>query len=1189
MPSWTARLLASSASAASKSNSRDDVVPQASDSNLESARTSNPLAIAPSSRRSHLRSVSQPFPSLFASRKRTDQLAGGESFPDRFSDEATHGERLSRSVSPQKQPARAPPPEEQISCRCMTCDHTNVLPRGRRGFRCGKCTTMNDLVPYYYSQSLHIPLSDTEHRLAPAQEKVPVLPVSVERTRKIIDRCLASYLQSYLDEQDVGDGSPSRSPPAPHKRGAFESHRRSQSYSLSHSDTKTSSPLVGNEMPPLVEPSPTRSRVSPDGKLTAPQNNALSQPLPPLSVESDLRGNAPRELEALPGRDMRRTISRTTPEAEARGGVIQSTSIFRPLEDYIIMSFNGCDTLNHSFLTVKPHPARVGSEGDQPLAPYFSSAPVSRLDEKTILLSDVAENGSWWTGNKPHGDRTSEDQTRDKAHEFGRGLVSSKTPRISWSELADWYQLIIHAGESWQDQWNKMKPNGADGLEHTLRANRWDSIKLPTLEQEISGSQQHLRVVLLRASESLLQRPRCPLKRPEDTRFLLILLANPLLYSHGVGRKQSSKLTVVSSPSDPPHPKDPPGAEGPDRSPSQTRPRSTSIATDDSGRRSLIIKRIIGLLSNLPPECHHLLISWFSRFSESHFRRIVELVGSFISYRLTRERKRRRSRVLKPGDDLNEFIPTFSSTGSATPAQLHSALRRDNSSRVPSGDSSAVSYGEDWQIRAAARVMALLFSANNMASTRRRDVIQSTSGLGQRNDIRCRRPLLPISAFYSTMLDYSDLVADFEAWESRRGKFSFCQYPFFLSIWAKIHIMEHDARRKMEEKAREAFFDSILGRRGVSQYLVLKVRRDCLVEDSLRGVSEVVGTGQDDIKKGLRIEFLGEEGVDAGGLRKEWFLLLVREVFDPLHGLFIYDEDSQYCYFNPYCLESSEQFFLVGVVLGLAIYNSTILDVALPPFAFRKLLASAPPSNVPTTSTARQTFRPNLDDLAEYRPALAKGLRQLLDYDGNVEEAFCCDFAVQTERYGEHVEVPLHPGGEDRPVTNENRREYVDLYVKYILDKSVSRQFEPFKRGFFTVCGGNALHLFHPEEIELLVRGSDDPLDIPSLRAVAIYEHWQIENPDREPVVNWFWDFFANATPENQRRILSFITGSDRIPAMGTTNLIIRLVCLGQDTDRFPTARTCFNMVALYRYKSRRKLEEKLWRAVVDSEGFGLK
>jgi E3 ubiquitin-protein ligase HECTD2 len=144
--------------------------------------------------------------------------------------------------------------------------------------------------------------------------------------------------------------------------------------------------------------------------------------------------------------------------------------------------------------------------------------------------------------------------------------------------------------------------------------------------------------------------------------------------------------------------------------------------------------------------------------------------------------------------------------------------------------------------------------------------------------------MVPISAFYNTLLDYSDLIADFDVWESKSGKFSFCQYPFLLSIWAKIRIMEHDTRRQMEVKAREAFFSSILTQRAVSQYLVLKVRRECLVEDSMRAVGESVGAGSEEIKKGLRIEFVGEEGVDAGGLRKEWFLLLVREVFDPHHG-----------------------------------------------------------------------------------------------------------------------------------------------------------------------------------------------------------------------------------------------------------------------------------------------------------------
>lgn len=175
-------------------------------------------------------------------------------------------------------------------------------------------------------------------------------------------------------------------------------------------------------------------------------------------------------------------------------------------------------------------------------------------------------------------------------------------------------------------------------------------------------------------------------------------------------------------------------------------------------------------------------------------------------------------------------------------------------------------------------------------------------------------------------------------------------------------------------------------------------------------------------------------------------------------------------------------------------------------------------------------------------------------------------------------------------MTNSNRREFVDLYVHYLLDTAVARQFEPFKRGFFTVCGGNALSLFRPEEIELLVRGSEEPLDVSSLRAVAKYENWPCAEPESDaPVVRWFWEFFQAAPPQSQRKILSFITGSDRIPAMGATNLSIRLVCLGDDCPRYPIARTCFNMLGVYRYASREKFKQLLWDAVVNSEGFGLK
>ena len=40
-----------------------------------------------------------------------------------------------------------------------------------------------------------------------------------------------------------------------------------------------------------------------------------------------------------------------------------------------------------------------------------------------------------------------------------------------------------------------------------------------------------------------------------------------------------------------------------------------------------------------------------------------------------------------------------------------------------------------------------------------------------------------------------------------------------------------------------------------------------------------------DLRKQLRVEFSGEEGIDEGGLQKEFFQLLVEKLFDPMNGM----------------------------------------------------------------------------------------------------------------------------------------------------------------------------------------------------------------------------------------------------------------------------------------------------------------
>lgn len=279
----------------------------------------------------------------------------------------------------------------------------------------------------------------------------------------------------------------------------------------------------------------------------------------------------------------------------------------------------------------------------------------------------------------------------------------------------------------------------------------------------------------------------------------------------------------------------------------------------------------------------------------------------------------------------------------------------------------------------------------------------------------------------------------------------------------------------------------------------------------------------------------------------------------------------------------NKQYFLAGAALGLAVYNSINVDVPFPPFMFRKLLSAAPSESSANSFTyVRQPMRYGLNDLAQYRPQLAHGLRKLLEHDGDDVETFCLYFAIDVEKYDTTVQVELCNGGESRPVTNKNRREYVDLYVHHLLDTAVARQFELFQRGFYKFCEGNAFRLFRPEEVELLIRGSDQPLDVARLRNDALYDDCH----DGDPEVVWFWDVFEEAGPKAQRKLLQFITGSDRLPIKGTMGIHITLV-RGAAKIRLPQSRTCLDRLYLWQYGSKKLLRTKLWTAVYGSQGFG--
>jgi len=558
--------------------------------------------------------------------------------------------------------------------------------------------------------------------------------------------------------------------------------------------------------------------------------------------------------------------------------------IFKPLEDYLNESYGRHESLNMSFSTARPKSTgRTASEGTVRTKPDPINAPAqspfdygAQIDAKTLLLGDVAENGDWWTGRleRNYSERV---DSNGNVPARKKGMVSSKSPMIDWEKMGKWHFTVHHAGQAWWDKLSDMNSAEHPGLDENIKGTK----NSQEIDMEIATAREHVQRALLKVTENILKRPGRPIQDPEDMRFLILILSNPSLYPSSAkskARVDSTRPRVDRAPS------------SNLRMPVSTSTRTSNMPPDsppklpprEYGQHNGILKRAFGLIANSPDSCHRYLVNWFSRMPETHFRDLADLVASFITYRLSKRRIRPRS-ASTPMD--GGLIPDLSGSAMHTSAQLQSASGLSGSvkKRGDDGVQSVADYSEDWQLRAAAKVMALLFAANNTWHSTDTSNLQQPSGLTRPRTI-AHGQLMPTSDFYNTLLDYTDLIADFKVWESRKAKFTFCQYPFLLSIGSKIRILEYDARRQMENKAREAYFDNVTSGRFADVHMNLHVRRECVVDDSLRQISEAIGTGQEELKKGLRVKFTGEEGIDAGGLRKEWFLMLVRDIFDPNHG-----------------------------------------------------------------------------------------------------------------------------------------------------------------------------------------------------------------------------------------------------------------------------------------------------------------
>ena len=360
--------------------------------------------------------------------------------------------------------------------------------------------------------------------------------------------------------------------------------------------------------------------------------------------------------------------------------------------------------------------------------------------------------------------------------------------------------------------------------------------------------------------------------------------------------------------------------------------------------------------------------------------------------------------------------------------------------------------------------------------------------------------------------------------------------------------------------------------RGTSK---LKIRRSHLLEDSY---NQLRARTDEEVKGRMQIVFAGEEGVDAGGLTREWYQILAREIFNPNWGLFQLAPSGEACYepnkhssINP---EHLSYFRFVGRLIGKALYDGVLLDAYFTRPIYKHLLGQ------PLT----------FEDMEGVDPDYYKNLKWMLEND--IEGVLELNFSDTQNFFGETKTVDLIKNGRNVSVTNVNKLDYVNLITAFRMTDAVKDQLEAFIEGFTKVVDRDIIGVLNASELELLISGTPD-IDLDDLKANTEYHGGDTPT---SPQIRWFWEIVREMNLEDRARLLMFCTGTSKVPLEGFEKLrgmsglqkFQIHKAQANDVNQLCTAHTCFNQLDLIAYDTKEELKEKLLYSIREgSQGFG--
>lgn len=266
--------------------------------------------------------------------------------------------------------------------------------------------------------------------------------------------------------------------------------------------------------------------------------------------------------------------------------------------------------------------------------------------------------------------------------------------------------------------------------------------------------------------------------------------------------------------------------------------------------------------------------------------------------------------------------------------------------------------------------------------------------------------------------------------------------PFAVLV-DHTRVLDFDVKRRYFRIELERLDDGI--RR---EELAVHVHRANVFEDSFR---ELYRRNPEEWKNRFYIVFEDEEGQDAGGLLREWYMIISREIFNPMYALFtvapgdrvtyMINPSSHYnpnhlCYFKfvgrvigefylscfGFVSESQNRFFYLFVT-AKAIYDNKLLECYFTRAFYKHILG----------------IQVKYTDMESEDYAFYQGLAYLIE--NHVDTlGYDLTFSLEVQEFGVTEVRELKTNGMNIPVTEENKLEYIQLVCQMKMSGSIKQQ-----------------------------------------------------------------------------------------------------------------------------------------------------